>query len=46
MNTLIEWISESNSIKMILGALFFVLISYLAFCNGENIGRFIYTIFH
>lgn len=46
MNSLIEWIFGSDNIKMILRAFFVLLISWLSFCNGENIGKFLYIILH
>ena len=46
MKSFIEWLSKPNHIKIAAGALFFALISYLSFCNGENMGRFVYTILH
>ncbi|MCB6615746.1 hypothetical protein [Ruminococcus sp. 210702-SL.1.03] len=46
MKSFIEWLSKPSHIKIAAGALFFALISYLSFCNGENMGRFVYTILH
>ena len=43
MKGLVKLKSDPKRSKVIFGAMFLFFISYLSFCNGEHIGRFIYT---
>ncbi len=46
MKGLVKLKSDPKRSKVIFGAMFLFFISYLSFCNGEHIGRFIYTALH
>ena len=39
-------IIKNKKIGILAGVIFTVVIMWLAFCNGENIGRFIYVTLH